>query len=242
VRKRVRPSVDITSLSSAQVAVLSEAAAILQVSVSDLADLPKTLNNRSQRLESDNRSHAISEAIAPQQQLSIMEAIPSQSRSRAQATGPKSKEQSKFRPAILHDPAPNDICDPQPFSLGLIPKQIVDCFAGFKYPTSRLALPAESQGKYFCHPQKKKRSYIDHRLGDTTNFDTGVTMTESSLLPDNSKRQLFSSSLSYTLLPLETSTGMDILDDGFSHDSVLSGSHCRCLQTNILTVSIELRL
>jgi hypothetical protein len=227
VRKRVRPSVDITSLSSAQVAVLSEAAAILQISVSDLADLPKTLNNRSQRLESDNRSQAISGAIAPQQQLSIMEAIPSQSRSWTQKTGPKSKEQPKFRPAILHDPAPNDICDPQSFSLGLIPKQIVDCFAGFKFPTSRLALSAESQGKYFCHP-KKKGSYIDHRLGDTTHCDTGVTMTESSLLPDNSKRQLSPSSLSYTLLPLETSTGMDILDDGFSHDSVLSDSHCRC--------------
>ena len=150
-RKRVRPSVDISSLYPAQVAVLSEAAAILQVSVSELADLPKAFSDRPRRLDSDNRSQATSEAFLPQQQVPIMESIPSQPRSSAQTTKPKA--QSGFRSAAIHHPAPDDICDLQSFSLGLIPKQISDCFAGFKSSTSRLTLPADFQGKYLDYAQ-----------------------------------------------------------------------------------------
>jgi hypothetical protein len=145
VQKRVRRSVDIASLSPAQVAILSEAAAILQV---DVPDLPKVLSDRPRRLESGNRSQAIPEAILiSEQQVPIMDAIPSESK--------RSTQTMKLSSATEDGPAMPDICDLQSFSLGLIPKQITDCFASFKSPTSRLTPPAESHGEFLYHTKNK---------------------------------------------------------------------------------------
>lgn len=144
-RKRVKPGVDITSLAPAQLTILSQAADILQISVADLADLPKAIKEKSRRFEQDHISQAILESVVPQQ-VSIMESMPSRSSSSIQTTKPKSNTQPRFRSDNPHEPAPNEICDIHSFSLGLIPKQISDCFASFKSPTARLALPAQSQG------------------------------------------------------------------------------------------------
>ena len=152
MQKRVRRSVDIASLSPAQVAILSEAAAILQV---DVPDLPKVLSDRPRRLESGNRSQAIPEAILiPEQQVPIMDPIPSGSKRSTQTTKLKSKGQSGLSSATEDGQAMHDICGLQSFGLGLIPKQITDCFASFKSPNSRLTPPAESHGEFLYHIQE----------------------------------------------------------------------------------------
>jgi len=139
-RKRMKPGVDITSLAPAQLTILSQAADILQISISDLADLPKAMKEKSQPFEPDHISRAVSEWDFPQQQVSIMEPMPSRLSSSIYTKSPNPNTQPRFRSAIPQEPAPHEICDIQSFSLGLIPKQIADCFARFKAPTPRLAL------------------------------------------------------------------------------------------------------
>jgi hypothetical protein len=53
-----------------------------------------------------------------------------------------------------------------------------------------------------------------------SSYYTGMTMTDSSFLLENSNNQLSSSSLSYDLQTPGTSTGFNVLDD-FSQDAVL---------------------
>ena len=137
MRKRVRSSVNIDSLSPSQIAILSEAAAILQVS--DLANLPKALGDLPSRIGMDNES--------PEQTYALpaMNARQTQS-TRTQATNPKARAQSQFRSTMAPVSTAREICDLQSFSLGLIPKQIEDCFASFNSPSPRHAFPADSQG------------------------------------------------------------------------------------------------
>jgi hypothetical protein len=94
------------------------------------------------------------EAVS-QQQVPIMEARRSESGILAMASNLKPKVPSGFSSATEDSLAIHDTCDVSSFSLGLIPKQIADCFAGFKSPNLRPALPHENQGESYISSKNK---------------------------------------------------------------------------------------
>lgn len=168
VRKRPRPCVDITtSLSPDEIQVLSKAATILQVELSDLAGLAKTRNLQPRGVQKDNKSQAVSEEISPQRylssQVSNMENMPHQSRFSTHPPKSKSKNQSDSSSATPFDSTSDDICHLPSFDLGLIPEQIADCLASFKSPTSRISLPVTPRGRYSHH-------HLQHDHGITASY------------------------------------------------------------------------
>jgi hypothetical protein len=150
-----------------------------------------------------------------------MESITSQSSSVVQRMESRSKPQRDIGSTSRLDSSTNDICDPQNFTLGLIPRQIADCFAGFTSPTSRFALPVSSTGNYISFTQNLESS--DLNLEAAAQDTTGMEIINSSLLRDNSSSQLFPSSSSHSLQARNaTTTGVrSAFESNFTWDTVL---------------------
>ncbi|CAG8961672.1 hypothetical protein HYFRA_00006209 [Hymenoscyphus fraxineus] len=208
-RKRLRPSVDIASLSPDKLEILSQAASILQVDVSDLANLPKTLIHHPES-QKDERSSASSVAFLCQQ-APIMEETMHQTSNLT--TQMESKEQSEENCRTHADSASDNICDPGFFNLGLIPEQIAGCFAGFTSSASRSSLAVDSE--------------------DSIYHDKGMAAADSPLLRHDSMRQVSSSHLTYGIPTLEASTEFDsFYEPSYSPWLLESDFACDNFETN----------
>jgi hypothetical protein len=120
MRQRTQRQIDITSLSTAQVATLSEAASILQLPTSALLDLvPKPQRKANGR---KIRPRRFSSEMAGSESHAIGTPRISSFQSRAITHGNNTPPFS--------NPLP-DMCSMPALAFGLIPKQIADCFANF---------------------------------------------------------------------------------------------------------------
>lgn len=210
VRKRPRQSVDIASLSPAQLAIVAQAAAILQVQI---PELPGTLGSQSRGLQTNNTSQAI-----PALQLPIMDSMESRSQA-SKETRPNSKMRSGINTSQQDDSRRHDICDISEFNFGLIPRQVADCFASLITPNSALT-PPESQGKFMYLVEQL--SFVDILKDDEGSYYTGMTMTSSPLLVNsNSNSRFSSSSLNHDLQRPEGITGYNLLESNSSLVAVI---------------------
>jgi hypothetical protein len=132
-KRRVRSAIDVSSLSPAQVATLSEAASILRV---ELSDLPVALGNLSQSLVF--RSQAPSTAMS-QHQLQVssdMDKVRYQSKTLDCVEDDHSRTRCKScSVAQASSESASDSCSLSFYGMGLMPKQIADCFTSFTLPT-----------------------------------------------------------------------------------------------------------
>jgi hypothetical protein len=143
--RRVRSSgFDIRSLSAAQLVTLSEAASILQVPPSALLDLAPKAQHKIKR--PSKRPRRVSSEMAG-------------NRSHSGDSPPTADCQSSLS---IHNNSSNtyptdsthESCNVSSFGIGLMPKQIAECFANFIPPSSEQVLETEYTGSSLTKLEK----------------------------------------------------------------------------------------
>lgn len=121
--KRVRSSgFDVRSLSATQLATLSEAASILQVPPSALLDLAPTAQHKRHR--TSTRPHRVSSEMGGNRSYGGDSPPTAHYQSKSSFYGDSNSNISSANPAYEN-------CDMPSFGIGLVPKQVAECFAGF---------------------------------------------------------------------------------------------------------------